>query len=57
MIEIFSEWVVVGACRVKYGSFNDRKRADEYASFMTSTRGLTCRVVHRDQLKSVSGAK
>ena len=57
MIEVLSEWVVVGACRVRYGSFNDRGRAEEYASFMQSTRGLPCRVVKREELELKTGVK
>jgi len=52
MIEIFSEWVIIGACGIRYGSFNDRERAIEYAGAIQVLRQLTCRVVHRNELEA-----
>lgn len=51
MIEILSAWVIVGTCGIRYGSFNDRQRAVEYAGALTVLRGLPCRVIPREELE------
>jgi hypothetical protein len=50
MIEILSAWVIVGAGGIRYGSFNDLGRAQEYALALTIMRGLPCQVVSREEL-------
>jgi hypothetical protein len=50
MIEYLAAWVIVGAGGFRYGSFEDRDRAEEYASHIRSARGLACSVVARETL-------
>lgn len=44
------EWVIVGVF-TEYGSFSQRERAEEYAQAIQELKGLSCKVVHKSEVK------